>query len=146
MLQGVQASAVVRGAAVGEAVVTARLCRQGVRLTGLRHVVEPFEEALPDAFCSWCCGWREHTTSDHRCSTEGCRAKRDHACAHVVAKCRNCSGPHLSLANVFPAKREARQMVRCGGHLPHHIGSGGAPLPGQVTTSEAAEGWKGDSE
>ena len=41
-------------AVVGEA-AAARLCKQGARLAGLRHEVEPFEEARPDALCSRCC-------------------------------------------------------------------------------------------
>ena len=43
-------------AVLGEA-AAARLCRQGARLAGLRHGVEPFEEARPDASCSRCYGW-----------------------------------------------------------------------------------------
>ena len=86
-------------AVVGEA-TAARLCKQEVRLAGLRHEVEPFEEARPDAFCSRCCAWghvvpqcpaavpwcalcrEDHQTADHRCPVEGCRVKRGHACAH----------------------------------------------------------------
>ena len=57
-------------------------------------------------------GREGHQTSDHRCTVERCRVKRDHACAHVVAKCRNCSGTHLSQASVCPVKREARRIAK----------------------------------
>ena len=30
----------------------------------------------------------------------------------MAVKCRNCSGPHLSQANVCPAKKEARQLPK----------------------------------
>ena len=33
--------------------------------------------------------------------------QRGRACAHVVVKCSDCSGPHLSRANVCPVKTEA---------------------------------------
>ena len=101
-----------------------------VRLAGCRHEVEPFEEAQPDAFCGRCCGWGHiaphcpaaasrcslrkegRQTSDHQCPVERCRAKRGHLCAHVVARCRNCFGPHLSQVNVCPAKKKARQLAK----------------------------------
>ena len=120
----------VLGVAVVGVAVAARLCKQGVRLAGLRHEVEPFEEARPDAFCSRCCAWghvapqypaavprcalcgEDHQTSDHRCPVEGCWAKRGQACAHVMARCRNFSGPHLHHANVCQVKREARRVAR----------------------------------
>ena len=114
---------------VGEA-VESRLCKQGFRLAGLRHELEPFEGAWPDAFCSRCCAWG-HVAP--QCSAavpqvrllqgkppggrssapcRGYRVKRGHACAHVVARCRNCSGPHLSQANACPVKREARRLAK----------------------------------
>ena len=34
------------------------------------------------------------------------------ACAHTVARCRNCAGPHLSQANVCQVKREIRRPNR----------------------------------
>ena len=43
-------------AVLGEAAAT-RLYKQGTRLAGLRHEVEPFEEARPGAFGSRCCAW-----------------------------------------------------------------------------------------
>ena len=60
-----------------------------------------------------CALYREdHRTSDHRRPVEGCRVKQDHACTHVVANCRNCSGPHLSQANVCPVKKETHQLAK----------------------------------
>ena len=67
-----------------------RVCRSGVHLFGGRYEVEAFEEARPDASCSWCSHWghiaphcsatprcsiyaKEHTTHNHQCSVEGCR-------------------------------------------------------------------------
>ena len=43
-------------AVLGETVAV-RLCKQEDHLAGLRHEVEPFEEARPDAFCTPCCAW-----------------------------------------------------------------------------------------
>ena len=96
---------------------------------GRQHEAEAFEEDRPDAFCSRCCAWghigprctaavprcslyEEGHTADHRCPAEGSRAKRGHPCPHVVARCKNCQGPHFSQANVCPTKREARQAAK----------------------------------
>ena len=78
-----------------------RVCKSGVHLFGRRYEVEAFEESRPDAFCSRCSLWghiaphcsesprcaicaRDHTTHDHQCSVEGCKAGRGHGYAHVT--------------------------------------------------------------
>ena len=65
--------------------------------------------------------------ADHRRPVEGCRAKRGHPCPHVVARCRNCRGKHLSQANVSPAKKEARQVAKGWRSPSPHAGSGAPP-------------------
>ena len=49
------ASSVV-AAVLGEATFS-RLCRYGVRLLGVKHDVDAYEEVRPNAFCSRCSGW-----------------------------------------------------------------------------------------
>ena len=106
------------------------LCQRGARLAGIRYEVEAFGEARPGASCRRCCAWghiapqcpaevprcalcREaHQTSDHRRPVEACQPRRGCACTHVVARCRNCAGPHLSQTNVCPVKREVRQSAK----------------------------------
>ena len=110
--------------------VEAAAARLGARLTDPRHEVEPFEEAQLGAFCSRCCAWghttpqclaatprwalcmEDHQTADHRRSVEGCRARWSHTSAHLVAKCRNCSGSQPSQASVCPVKKEARRVAK----------------------------------
>ena len=87
-----------------------RVCKAGVHLFGRRYEAEAFEEARPDAFYSRCCRWGHiaphcsesprcalcaegHTTHDHQCSVEGCKAGRGHGCTHVTTQCANCKGP-----------------------------------------------------
>ena len=113
---------------LGEA-VAGRLCRQGARRAGLRHEVEPFEEARPDAFCNWCCAWGHVAPTAPRQPTGAPSARRatkrpiigaplrgaassEATRAHVVAKCRNCSAPHLSQVNVRMVKKETRQLAK----------------------------------
>ena len=45
------------------------------------------------AACSGLANTRKHTTSEHRCSVERCRAGKGRPCPHGTAKCANCRGP-----------------------------------------------------
>ena len=57
-----------------------------------------------------------------------------------MTKCKNCDGPHLSQANACPEKRRVRQEAKRWRSPPPPRRQRKAPLPGQVTTSEAVEG------
>ena len=134
-----------------------------MRLQGRRYEVDAYEEVRPDAYCSRCCGWghigprctaaaprcalckESHTTADHRCPVEGCRVEQGHPCPHGVAKCKNCGGPHPSQANACPEKRRVWQEAKGWRSSPPLCKQQKAPhaQPGQVTTSEAAEGEEG---
>ena len=115
-------------AAVSGDVAFSRICKSGVHLFGQRYEVEAFEESRPDAFCNRCSRWghiaphcsenprcsicaKDHTTHDHQCSVEGCRAGRGHGCTHVTIQCANCKGPHGARADACGAKKEARQLA-----------------------------------
>ena len=115
-------------AAVSGDVAFSRICKSGVHLFGQRYEVEAFEESRPDAFCNRCSRWghiaphcsenprcsicaKDHTTHDHQCSVEGCRAGRGHGCTHVTTQCANCKGPHGARADACGAKKEARQLA-----------------------------------
>ena len=95
----------VVAAVLGEATFS-RLCKSGIHLFGRRYEVEAYEEARPDAFCNRCSRWghialhcsadpgcsicaEDHTTQDHRCSVEVCRAGRGRRCPHETTKCAN---------------------------------------------------------
>ena len=94
----------------------------GLRLQGRGYEVEAYEEVRPDVGCGHCCEWGHiepqysrtaahcgwcaegHTTKDHRCPVEGCRARKGHWRQHTVPKCANCRGPHFARANACPKK------------------------------------------
>ena len=63
-----------------------------------------------DPGCSLCA--KDHTTTDHRCPVEGCRAGKGRLCPHGTAKCANCGELHGARAGARAAKREARQLAR----------------------------------
>ena len=117
----------VVAAVLGDATFS-RVCKSGVRLFGRRYEVEAFEEARPDAFCNRCSRWghvaphcsaaprcsicaEEHTTQDHRCPVEGCRAGRGRGCPHMTTRCANCRGPLGARVAACAAKKEARQLA-----------------------------------
>ena len=122
------ASSVV-AAVLGEAEFNG-LCRYGVRLLGVKHDVDAYEEVRPNAFCIRCSGWGHiapHYTSaelrhficlggrgtvGHRCPVEGCKVGRGRPCPHEAVKCANCGGPHGARADAFAAKREAGGEAR----------------------------------
>ena len=106
---------------------TFRLIRKGgLRLRGRRYEVGSYEEVRSVVggghCCEWghiepqCprtaarCGWcvEGHTTKDHRCPAEGCRARKGHWCRRAVPECANCRGPHFAQANACPEKKAAR--------------------------------------
>ena len=135
----------VVAAVLGDATFS-RVCRSGVHLFGRRYEAEAFEEARPDAFCSRCCRWghiaphcsesprcaicaEDHTTHDHQCSVEGCRAGRGPGCMHVTTQCANCRGPHGARADACAAKREARQLAWGWKSPPHPRREKGAKTP-----------------
>ena len=117
------ASSVV-AAVLGEAAFN-RLSRYGVRLLGVRHDVDAYEEVRPNAFCTRCNGWGriaphcsnadlkcsicagDHEAINHRYPVEGCRAGKGRPCPHGTTKCANCGGPHWARADACAAKREA---------------------------------------
>lgn len=108
-------------AVLGEA-TAARLCRPGVRLAGLRHKVEPFEETWPDAFCNWCFTWGHVAPPPPVGSPQvlplqegppDVRPPAPHRGAPRQARlpvhtrggqAQKLFGSHLSQANVYPAK------------------------------------------
>ena len=116
-------------AVVGEA-VAARLCKQGVRLAGLSHEAEPFEEARPDAFGRRCCAWghvapsarrqppgapsagraiRRSTTGVPSRGAASSGATRAHTRWPGTGAVRGHTSPG---ANVCLAKREARRFAK----------------------------------
>ena len=115
----------------------------------------------PDAYCDRCCGWghigprciaaaprcalceERYTATDHRRLVEGCRVGRGHPCPQIPAKFKNCGGLHLSQANTCPEKRRVRQEAKGWRSPPLPRRQRKALQPGQVTTSEAAEGGEG---
>ena len=128
--------------------VFTRLCKRGVRLQGRRYRADANEEVRPGAYCPGCiataprCALCEesHTEAEHRGPVEGCRVGRGHLCPYRAAKCKNCGGPYLSQANACPEKRRVRQGSKGWRLPPPPRGQRKAPQPGQVTTSEVAEG------
>ena len=114
---------------LGEATFN-RLCRSGVRLLGVRHDVDAYEEVQPNAFCTRCSGWGhiaphcaatdpkcsicsgDHEATNHRCPVKGCKVGKGRPCAHGVVKFANCGGPHGARADACTAKREARVEAR----------------------------------
>lgn len=85
---------------------------------------------------------REHTTSEHRCLVEGCRAGRGRLCPYGTAKCANCAGPHSARADACAAKREAWQSAQRWKAPPPPRREQGAEEPAETpgTTDPAAQG------
>ena len=55
-------------------------------------------------------------TADHRCPVDECRVKKGCPCPHVMARCRNCRGQHLSRASLpgeggGPAERQGMEVA-----------------------------------
>ena len=115
----------VVAAVLGEASFN-RLCRYGVKLLGVRHEVDAYEEVRPNAFCTRCSGWGriaphcsnadpkcsictgDHEAINHRCPVEGRKVGKGRLCPHGTVKCANCGGPHGARADACAVKREAR--------------------------------------
>ena len=116
-------------AVLGEATFN-RLCRFGVRLLGVKHEVDAYEEVRPNAFCTRCSGWGhiaphcsstdpkcsicsgDHEATNHRCPVEGRKVGKGRPCPHGAVKCANCGGPHGARADACAAKRKARVEAR----------------------------------
>ena len=119
----------VVAAVLGE-VTFNHLCRYGVRLLGVKHDVDAYEEVRLNAFCTRCSRWGhsaphcslsdpkcsicsgDHETTNHRRPVEGRKVGRGHPCPHGAVKCANCGGPHGARADACVAKREARVEAR----------------------------------
>lgn len=129
-----------------------------LRPLGRRYDVETSEEARPDALCGRCCAWghiepcctaatprslceSEHKTIDHKCPVKGRMVSKGQPCAHGVAKCRNCRGPHRSRKNLCPVRREARQAARGWGSPapPGREQKAKAPPPPEGATSRCPD-------
>ena len=121
------ASSVV-AAVLGEATFN-HLCRYSVRLLGVKHDVDAYEEVRPNAFCTRCSRWGhiaphcsssdpkcficsgDHEATNHRCPVEGCKVGRGRPCPHGAVKCVDCGEPHGARADACVAKRERGGML-----------------------------------
>ena len=112
-------------AVLGEATFN-HLCQYGIKLLGVKHDIDAYEEVRPNAFCSRCSGWGhiaphcmttdpkcsicsgDHEAMNHRCTVKGCKVGKGRPCPHGKVKCANCGGPHGARADACAAKREAQ--------------------------------------
>jgi hypothetical protein len=132
------ASSVV-AAVLGEAAFN-RLCRYGIRLLGVKHDVDAYEEVRPDAFCTRCSGWGhiaphctstdpkcsicsgDHEAMNHRCPVEGCKVGKGRPC---LMERRNApTVEDLTGRGPMPVLPRGRPGGRLGGGDRHPQGGG----------------------